>query len=137
MSRHIITSALPYVNGIKHLGNLVGSLLPADVAARHLRREGHEVIFLCGTDEQHLAEACDQVLGALQEAYDQHRYREVVDLIRQLLRLGNLYIGGPALSSSASMPPPQLRFCPTPPSGSLRRCTCRSMGSSSRSRRCG
>jgi len=32
--RILITSALPYVNGVKHLGNLVGSLLPADVHAR-------------------------------------------------------------------------------------------------------
>ncbi|MBV9390234.1 MAG: class I tRNA ligase family protein [Chroococcidiopsidaceae cyanobacterium CP_BM_ER_R8_30] len=29
--RYLITSALPYINGIKHLGNLVGSMLPADV----------------------------------------------------------------------------------------------------------
>ncbi len=31
MTRFLITSAIPYVNGVKHLGNLVGSLLPADV----------------------------------------------------------------------------------------------------------
>jgi methionyl-tRNA synthetase len=51
MARHLVTSALPYVNAVKHLGNLVGSLLPADVHARWLRQEGHEVLFLCGTDE--------------------------------------------------------------------------------------
>jgi len=51
MARHLITSALPYVNGTKHLGNLVGSLLPADALARWLRQEGHEVLFVCGTDE--------------------------------------------------------------------------------------
>jgi methionyl-tRNA synthetase len=49
--RHLITSALPYINGIKHLGNLVGSMLPADVYARFLRQEGEEVLFICGTDE--------------------------------------------------------------------------------------
>ena len=32
--RILITSALPYINGVKHLGNLVGSMLPADVYAR-------------------------------------------------------------------------------------------------------
>ena len=37
MARHLITSALPYINGVKHLGNLVGSMLPADVYARYLR----------------------------------------------------------------------------------------------------
>jgi methionyl-tRNA synthetase len=51
MARHLITSALPYINGVKHLGNLVGSMLPADVAARYLRAAGHEVLAICATDE--------------------------------------------------------------------------------------
>ncbi|NOX82109.1 MAG: methionine--tRNA ligase [Alphaproteobacteria bacterium] len=51
MSRILITSALPYINGIKHLGNLVGSMLPADVYARFQRQRGREVLFLCATDE--------------------------------------------------------------------------------------
>ncbi len=49
--RFLITSALPYINGIKHLGNLAGSMLPADVHARFRRLQGHEVLFLCATDE--------------------------------------------------------------------------------------
>ena len=51
MARILITSALPYINGIKHLGNLVGSQLPADLYARYNRGRGHEVMFLCATDE--------------------------------------------------------------------------------------
>lgn len=51
MARHLITSAIPYINGIKHLGNLIGSQLPADLYARYLRGRGHEVLFLCATDE--------------------------------------------------------------------------------------
>ena len=51
MARHLITSAIPYINGIKHLGNLVGSQLPADLYARYLRGRGDEVLFLCATDE--------------------------------------------------------------------------------------
>ncbi|MCB1408290.1 MAG: class I tRNA ligase family protein, partial [Rhodobacteraceae bacterium] len=51
MARILITSALPYINGIKHLGNLVGSQLPADLFARFMRARGHEVMFLCATDE--------------------------------------------------------------------------------------
>jgi len=51
MARHLITSALPYINGIKHLGNLVGSQLPADLFARYQRGRGHEVMFICATDE--------------------------------------------------------------------------------------
>lgn len=51
MSRVLITSALPYINGVKHLGNLVGSMLPADVYARFMRQRRHEVLFICATDE--------------------------------------------------------------------------------------
>jgi methionyl-tRNA synthetase len=51
MARILITSALPYINGIKHLGNLVGSQLPADLYARYNRARGHEVMFICATDE--------------------------------------------------------------------------------------
>ena len=51
MARHLITSAIPYINGIKHLGNLVGSQLPADLFARYQRARGAEVLFLCATDE--------------------------------------------------------------------------------------
>lgn len=51
MARYLITSALPYINGIKHLGNLAGSMLPADVQARFRRMQGHEVLFICATDE--------------------------------------------------------------------------------------
>ena len=51
MARILITSAIPYINGIKHLGNLVGSQLPADLYARYTRARGHEVLFLCATDE--------------------------------------------------------------------------------------
>jgi methionyl-tRNA synthetase len=51
MTRFLITSALPYINGAKHLGNLVGSLLPADVHARFRRQTGSEVLFICASDE--------------------------------------------------------------------------------------
>ncbi|UDF02486.1 methionine--tRNA ligase [Asticcacaulis sp. AND118] len=51
MSRILITSALPYINGIKHLGNLAGSMLPADVYAQFMRARGHEVLYICATDE--------------------------------------------------------------------------------------
>ena len=51
MSRILITSALPYINGVKHLGNLAGSMLPADVHARFQRARGREVLYICATDE--------------------------------------------------------------------------------------
>lgn len=51
MTRILITSALPYINGVKHLGNLVGSMLPADVYARFQRARGQETLYICATDE--------------------------------------------------------------------------------------
>ena len=49
--RVLITSALPYINGVKHLGTLIGSQLPADVYARFQRAKGHETLLICATDE--------------------------------------------------------------------------------------
>jgi methionyl-tRNA synthetase len=51
MTRILITSALPYINGIKHLGNLAGSMLPADAYARFQRSMGRETLYICATDE--------------------------------------------------------------------------------------
>ena len=49
--KYLITSALPYVNGLPHLGHLVGCLLPADVYARFCRAKGRDTLCICGTDE--------------------------------------------------------------------------------------
>src|ERR1700751_4996386 len=51
MTKYLISSALPYINGIKHLGNLAGSLLPADIHARFRRQTRAETLFICATDE--------------------------------------------------------------------------------------
>jgi methionyl-tRNA synthetase len=51
MKRILITSAIPYVAGVKHLGNLVGSMLPADIFARFCRARGHDTLAICATDE--------------------------------------------------------------------------------------
>ena len=48
--KKLITSALPYVHGVPHLGNIIGSVLPADVYARFCRLRGEEVLFICGSD---------------------------------------------------------------------------------------
>ena len=51
MKRVLITSAIPYVAGVKHLGNLVGSMLPADIFARFCRARGYDTLAICATDE--------------------------------------------------------------------------------------
>ena len=47
----LITSALPYVNNVPHLGNIIGCVLSADVFARFMRLMGYNTLYVCGTDE--------------------------------------------------------------------------------------
>ncbi len=49
--KKLITSALPYVNNVPHLGNIIGCVLSADVYARFCRLKGYETLYVCGTDE--------------------------------------------------------------------------------------
>ncbi len=50
-SKWVVTSAWPYVNTVPHLGNMIGSVLSADVFARYLRLHGYEVVLVSGSDE--------------------------------------------------------------------------------------
>lgn len=77
----LITSALPYINGIKHLGNLIGSMLPADVYARFLRQRGEEVLYICGTDEHGTpAEIAANKAGQSVEDYCQQMHQVQKDI---------------------------------------------------------
>jgi methionyl-tRNA synthetase len=70
LTRILITSALPYINGVKHLGNLVGSMLPADVFARFNRMLGRDTLFICATDEH----GTPAELAALEAGQDVRAY---------------------------------------------------------------
>ena len=72
MSRILVTSALPYINGVKHLGNLAGSMLPADVYSRAMRLLGHDVLYICATDEH----GTPAELAAQAEGIDVAKYCE-------------------------------------------------------------
>src|SRR5215210_2283152 len=49
--RYLITSALPYANGLKHIGHLSGAYLPADIYVRYKKAQKKDVVFVCGSDE--------------------------------------------------------------------------------------
>ncbi|KAB2067292.1 hypothetical protein ERO13_A09G206100v2 [Gossypium hirsutum] len=79
----LITSALPYVNNVPHLGNIIGSVLSADVFARYCRLRGYNAIYICGTDEYGTTtetkaveenctpqEICDKYHALHKEVYD-------------------------------------------------------------------
>nr|WP_321358950.1 methionine--tRNA ligase [uncultured Hyphomonas sp.] len=73
--RILVTSALPYINGVKHLGNLAGSMLPADVYSRVMRLLGHDVTYICATDEHGTpAELAAQAAGVSVQAYCDEQY---------------------------------------------------------------
>lgn len=63
MSKVLVTSALPYINGVPHLGHMVGCLLPSDIYARYMRMMGNEVLYIAGTDEH----GTTSEVGALKE----------------------------------------------------------------------
>ncbi|XWS13387.1 hypothetical protein CRYUN_Cryun36dG0033400 [Craigia yunnanensis] len=79
----LITSALPYVNNVPHLGNIIGCVLSADVFARYCRLRGYNTIYICGTDEYGTTtetkameenctpqEICDKYHALHKEVYD-------------------------------------------------------------------
>lgn len=79
----LITSALPYVNNVPHLGNIIGCVLSADVFARYCRLRGYNTIYVCGTDEYGTAtetkameekcspkEICDKYHAIHKEVYE-------------------------------------------------------------------
>jgi methionyl-tRNA synthetase len=78
MAKALITSALPYINGVKHLGNLAGSLLPADIHARYRRQIGDDVLFICATDEH----GTPAELGAAAAGLEVREYCEQQHLIQ-------------------------------------------------------
>ncbi len=49
--RYLVTSALPYANGQKHIGHLAGAYIPADIFVRYQRAQKRDVVFVCGSDE--------------------------------------------------------------------------------------
>ena len=87
MTKQLITSALLYVNGLPHLGHLVGCLLPADVYARYLRSQGEDVLFIGGTDEHGTVAE----VGATKENMDVADYcKKYHDIHREMYRGFNL-----------------------------------------------
>lgn len=61
--KYLITSALPYVNNVLHIGHLIGCLLPSDVYARFCRARGRDVLYIGGADEH----GTPSEVGALKE----------------------------------------------------------------------
>lgn len=77
--RYLITSALPYANGPKHIGHLAGAYLPADMYVRYLRACKRDVVYVCGSDEHGAA-------ITMQAMKEQTTPSAIVDKYHELLK---------------------------------------------------
>ena len=77
--RYLITSALPYANGPKHIGHLAGAYLPADIYVRYLRANNKDVVFVCGSDEHGAA-------ITIQAMKENTTPKEIVDKYHEMLK---------------------------------------------------
>jgi len=77
--RYLITSALPYANGLKHIGHLAGAYLPADIYVRYLRSQKKDVVYVCGSDEHGAA-------ITIQAIKENTTPREIVDKYHTILK---------------------------------------------------
>ena len=77
--RYLITAALPYANGLKHIGHLAGAYLPADIYVRYLRAKKKDVVYVCGSDEHGTA-------IPIQAMKEQTTPREIIDKYHQIIK---------------------------------------------------
>ena len=84
--RYLITSALPYANGPKHIGHLAGAYLPADIYVRYLRAQKRDVVYVCGSDEHGAA-------ITMQAIKEQTTPRAIVDKYHELLKSNMAELG--------------------------------------------
>jgi len=108
MARILVTSALPYINGVKHLGNLVGSMLPADIYARFERQRGNDVLYICATDEH----GTPAELAALEDGLEVAEYcRQQHEIQADIYRKFDLSFDHFGRSSSAENRDLTQHFC--------------------------
>lgn len=92
MARYVVGSAWPYVQTVPHLGNMVGSILSADVYARYLRLKRHEVVFISGSDMHGTPIEVEAVqLGVSPEEYATRMHEIVAELFRRWAISFDLY----------------------------------------------
>jgi len=82
--RWVVGSAWPYIYAVPHLGNLVGSLLSADVFARYLKLRGYEVVYVTGSDEHGTPIEVEAIKLGIEPRLLTDRMHEV---IKKLLKL--------------------------------------------------
>uniref|UniRef100_A0A6J0SD53 Methionine--tRNA ligase, cytoplasmic n=1 Tax=Pogona vitticeps TaxID=103695 RepID=A0A6J0SD53_9SAUR len=93
MKNVLITSALPYVNNVPHLGNIIGCVLSADTFARYCRLRNWNTLYLCGTDEYGTATETKAMEEGLTPKQICDKYYAVHDHIYQWFEISFDYFG--------------------------------------------
>ena len=82
--RVLVTSALPYANGPIHFGHIAGAYLPADIYVRTRKARGHDVVYICGTDEHGVAITLSaQQAGVTPRQHVDRWHGEIVKIFEQ------------------------------------------------------
>lgn len=89
----LITSALPYVNNVPHLGNIIGCVLSADIFARYARSCGYNTLFVCGTDEYGTATETKALAEGMTPKQICDKYFEIHNSIYRWFGIGFDYFG--------------------------------------------
>ncbi|KAI4467948.1 methionine--trna ligase [Holotrichia oblita] len=89
----LITSSLPYVNNVPHLGNIIGCVLSADVFARFSRLCNYNTLYICGTDEYGTATETKALEEGLTPQQICDKYFEVHNSIYRWFNIGFDYFG--------------------------------------------
>ncbi len=92
MKKRLVTSALPYVNNVPHLGNLT-QVLSADVFARFCRLMGYETLYICGTDEYGTASETKALQEGMSPRELCDKYHEIHKAIYKWFNISFDYFG--------------------------------------------
>src|SRR5688572_9289738 len=76
--RYLVTSALPYANGLKHIGHLAGAYIPADIYVRYLRAQKRDVVYVCGSDEHGTAIPIQAMKEGITSQQIIDKYHEII-----------------------------------------------------------
>lgn len=89
----LITSALPYVNNVPHLGNIIGSTLSADVYTRYCRLRNYNCLYVCGTDEYGTATETKAMAEGLTPQQICDKYHKIHSDVYKWFNIGFDYFG--------------------------------------------
>ena len=89
----LITSVLPYVNNVPHLGNIIGCVLSGDVWSRYCKSRGYNSLYICGTDEYGTATETKAKSENLTERGICNKYHEIHKKVYQWFNINFDYFG--------------------------------------------